>query len=204
MSRSSPPRARPFAAFALMAALASIALAFWWGGSADAMWARAARYTVRVSFPLFLIAFSASSLLMLWPSNATRWLVRNRRGFGLAFAMAHGVHAVVVTWIFAQLGEFPNPLTLVFGGAGFAAIAIMAATSNDWSFRTLGPNAWGRLHTILIYYIAFVFFADYVKRLPIAPESSIIGLAGLSIAIGLRIFAAFGSRRANEGAKIGV
>jgi methionine sulfoxide reductase heme-binding subunit len=190
MSGASGPLARPFAAFALMAALAAVALAFSWGGPPDEMWGRAARYTVRVSFPIFLIAFSASSLLRLWPSDATRWLVRNRRGFGLAFATAHGVHATIVIWIFVQLGELPNALTLIFGGAGFAAIAIMAATSNDWSVRTLGPRAWSRLHTVLIFYIAFVFLADYVKRLPIAPESSILGLIGIILAIGLRIAAA--------------
>lgn len=190
MTASPGPLARPFAAFALMAALAATALAFSWGGTPDEMWARAARYTVRVSFPIFLIAFSASSLLRLWPSDATRWLVRNRRGFGLAFATAHGVHAAIVIWIFVQLGEFPNALSLIFGGAGFVAIAIMAATSNDLSVRTLGPRVWGRLHTALIFYIAFVFFADYVKRLPIAPESSVLGLIGISVAVGLRVAAA--------------
>lgn len=203
MSDASGPLARPFAAFALMAAVGAAALAFSWGGPPDEMWARAARYTVRVSFPIFLIAFSASSLLRLWPSDATRWLVRNRRGFGLAFATAHGVHAMIVIWIFIQMGQLPNALTLVFGGAGFVAIAIMAATSNDLSVRTLGPRAWSGLHTVLIFYIAFVFFADYVKRLPIAPESSAIGLVGLSLAIGLRVLAAFGSRKPKAGAKIG-
>jgi methionine sulfoxide reductase heme-binding subunit len=95
-----------------------------------------------------------------------------------------------VIWIFVQLGEFPNALTLIFGGAGFVAIALMAATSNDWSVRTLGPRAWSRLHTVLIFYIAFVFFADYVKRLPIAPESSVLGLLGIGAAVVLRIAAA--------------
>lgn len=202
MTSQAGPLARPFAAFALMAAVTAIALAFWWGGPNDEMWSRAARYTVRVSFPLFLIAFSASSLLRLWPSDAMRWFVRNRRGLGLAFATAHGVHAAVVIWIFVQLGELPNTLTLVFGGAGFLAIAVMAATSNDWSVRALGPRAWTRLHTVLIFYIAFVFFADYVKRLPIAPESSVLGLIGLAFAITLRIAAAWGSRRAKEASNI--
>jgi hypothetical protein len=43
-------------------------------------------HAVLCALPFFLVAFTASSLATLWRSRRTRWLLSNRRYFGLAFA----------------------------------------------------------------------------------------------------------------------
>ena len=42
--------------------------------------------TILVALPCLLAAFTASSLVKLWPGRRTRWLLANRRYIGLAFA----------------------------------------------------------------------------------------------------------------------
>ena len=39
---------------------------------------------------------------------------------------------------FAVLGEMPSATALSVGGAGYIALALMAATSTDWAQRALG------------------------------------------------------------------
>src|SRR5262245_32017407 len=48
--------------------------------------------SVRCALPFFLLAFTASSLPILWPNGTTRWLLSNRRYFGLAFAFGMAWH----------------------------------------------------------------------------------------------------------------
>src|ERR1700728_5412434 len=65
-------------------------------------------YSVRCALPFFLVAFSASSLAILWPSQSTRWIVSNRRYFGLAFAFGMGWHLSFVAYTILRLGNHLN------------------------------------------------------------------------------------------------
>lgn len=123
------------------------------------------RATARSSFVLFLGAYLASTAARRWPGPLTRWLVANRRGVGLSFAVSHLFHgfalvALAVAHPVAS-GAIPTA-TRVVGGLGFAVVAAMAATSNDWSVRRLGAARWARLHTIGIHYLWGVFFLTYL------------------------------------------
>ncbi|EFG9153081.1 hypothetical protein BL864_005536, partial [Escherichia coli] len=81
----------------LAGALMAMAVAIWAVGGLDVEATRLViRATARSSLLLFLLAFVASSAVQLWPGEATRWLLRNRRYFGLAFAFSHGIHAVAI------------------------------------------------------------------------------------------------------------
>lgn len=131
------------------------------------------RATARTSFALFLIAFTASSLVRLWPGDATRWILRNRRWFGLGFAWSHFLHLLAILWLFGNYaGQVPAPpmATLVGGSIAYVFIAAMAATSFDGAIRWMGAKNWQRLHKTGVSYVWIVFMTSYGKRAVMMPE----------------------------------
>lgn len=133
----------------------------------------AVRATARTSFAMFLIAFTASSLVRLWPGETTRWLVRNRRWFGLGFAWSHLLHLLAILWLFGNYaGQVPAPpmVTIVGGGIAYVFIAAMAATSFDGAVRWMGAKNWQRLHKVGVWYVWIVFMTSYGKRALVMPE----------------------------------
>jgi methionine sulfoxide reductase heme-binding subunit len=91
-------------------------------------------------------------------------LVRNRRYLGLCFAIAHTIHLGALTSYFVFIGEMPGMEAVVGGGLAYSLMFIMAATSNDQSMKALGRN-WGRLHTVGLHYLWFIFLVTYLGRL---------------------------------------
>lgn len=176
----------------LVALLAAVALAD------DAVGAEqlAARYTARAAFALFSVTYTASALERLWPSEATRALLRRRRQWGLGFALAHTVHLVALVNYFVVTGDQPNPVTVAGGGLAYLLLWAMAATSNDAAMRALG-RWWKRLHVVGIHYIWFIFALTYFGRIS-REGSEAQGLLLLPVclaALGLRLAAALSVRR---------
>ena len=87
------------------AATVAITLALWGTGEAGLL--LASRYTVRVSFPLFLLTYIARPAAQLWRGERTRWLLRHRRHLGLSFALAHTVHLAALTAFFLATPHTP-------------------------------------------------------------------------------------------------
>jgi DMSO/TMAO reductase YedYZ heme-binding membrane subunit len=120
------------------------------------------RATAFTSAVPFLMLFSASSLHRLRPSPATRWLMANRRYLGLSVAASHFWHLLgIVAFVRLYLTEPLQPLTLVFGGAGFVFLGLMAATSTDAAQRALGAW-WDRLHKTGVYVVWLDFIFTYM------------------------------------------
>jgi methionine sulfoxide reductase heme-binding subunit len=129
------------------------------------------RYTARTSAILFLLAFTASSLYQLWPTSTTKWIRRNRRYLGVAFAGSHLVHAVfIVATIILNRQRFetgvehtPHAIYLVdFIAYGF--IIAMTITSFDRISKRMQYATWHRLHLTGSYVIWFAFFIAYWRR----------------------------------------
>jgi len=174
---------------ALAGALAAVGLGFALGATREEQWLLATRYTARFSFPVFLLAFTASSWARLVPGKRTRALVRVRRGLGLGFATAHTVHLAALAIYNAVVANVPSLTTLAGGGVAYLAMYAMAATSNDWSVRRLGRN-WKRLHTFGAYWIWGIFTFSYGSRVAsgmvfFLPELA-LALAALSLRIATR------------------
>lgn len=190
-------------AVTMVAGLATIVGPLVLFGVSEQGWQLAARYTVRVSFPLFLLTYLARPLTTLWRTDTSRWLLRNRRYLGLSFALAHTIHLAALTSYFIFLDTIPNAATLLGGGLAYALMFVMAATSNDKSVSLLGRN-WTRLHTIGIHFIWFLFTYLYLGRLLGAKadgganEFFWTGVVGFSLALAaffIRLAAAWKSRR---------
>lgn len=162
-------RRRPIAtwiAFAVTIAATAAAAAHMLGGDVFDTTTRAARFTARVSLVFFMVVFSASTLAKIAPSALTRSLMRQRRAAGLAFAAAHGVHALhVAAAILGGGAPFGGPVQAL-SGVGYGLMVIMIATSNDTAVRRLGPTAWRRLHSFGSWYLWLMFFGAYTYRAP--------------------------------------
>ena len=146
----------------LAAGLAAVAAALCIGYDASQQALLAARWTARVAAPIFLIAYLASSLWLLWPGAVTTALLNRRRQWGLGFALAHSIHlgALLVNIVAFR----PRPVsTLIGGGLAYVLIYLMALTSNDASRQWMG-RWWIWLHRVGIHYIWLIFLISYVSR----------------------------------------
>jgi sulfoxide reductase heme-binding subunit YedZ len=175
-------------ALGILLGLAAVYAGLWTGADQVAGWQLAARWTARVGFPVFIIAYAASSLLRLWPSDLTKALVRDRRWWGLGFAACHTIHLYALVTYLRLSGEGRELPVLIGGGGAYAIMYLMALTSSDAAQRALGRN-WKRLHTLGIHWLWFVFAFSYFGRVAEGVELPYAGLA-LAVALaalGLRI-----------------
>src|SRR6202034_4701876 len=110
-------------------------------------------YSVRCALPFFLVAFTASSLATLWPSRITRWLLSNRRYFGLAFAFGMGWHLTFVAYTTFRFGNHLNRTATTLDLIGLACLLALTLTSFRSIAQRLNPASWRRLHKIGVYVI---------------------------------------------------
>jgi methionine sulfoxide reductase heme-binding subunit len=150
------------------------------------------RYTARTSLVLFGAAFVASSLRLLWPTPATRWLLVNRRYLGVSFAVSHAMHMtaiIVLARISSAFRADASMITIVFGGFGFVVAGVLAATSSNRAVAALGARRWRALHKFGVYYLWFIFFVTYLPAAFKFP-SYVVFVVFLLALLGLRLFAA--------------
>lgn len=129
------------------------------------------RATARTSLLLFVLAFTASALAELAPSDLTRWQRRNRRYLGVSFAASHFIHLSAILALAALDRELfwklTNFTTIVLAGTAYLFIAVMTATSFDRTAAWLSPRNWRRLHLIGGWYIWISFAVAVGKRVPL-------------------------------------
>jgi sulfoxide reductase heme-binding subunit YedZ len=185
----------------LAAEAALLALCFSLRGTGADGLLHLARYTARLAFLIFLLTFATGALAALSPSDATRWLRRNRRYLGLSFALAHFIHLAALTGFFIAIAEVPDLVTLAGGGLAYVFVLLMALTSNDAALRRLGPKNWRRLHLIGGWYIWLIFMNSYVGRIlreaPPEPRWIFVALASLGLGVLVLRVAAWKKRRQN-------
>jgi methionine sulfoxide reductase heme-binding subunit len=129
------------------------------------------RITARTSAVLFLLAFTASSAYRLWPTSSTKWIRRQRRYLGVAFAGSHVVHAgfIVATIILSRerfsagVARTPHAVyVLDFIAYGF--LIAMTITSFDRVAKQMRYATWHRIHLTGSYLIWLTFFIAYWRR----------------------------------------
>jgi methionine sulfoxide reductase heme-binding subunit len=139
-------------------------------------WTAATRLTARVSALFFLAAFSAGALAQLWRSNATLWLLRERRGVGLGFRAAHLVHLLAVIGL-SRIDETPGTVAVIGGGVAYLWLIAMALSSNDRAVKRLGSRRWRLLHGTGMYYLWGIFTLGYLGRVvrdDVPPEHALL------------------------------
>jgi sulfoxide reductase heme-binding subunit YedZ len=145
----------------LLVAMSGLVLAA--AGTGEAGVRMLIRATARSSALLFLAAFLARPLRQLWRSEASAFLLRNRRYFGVSMALSHALHGAAIVWLLAGFpGAYEaNALTLAFGGLGFVFVAALAATSSDAAVAALGRARWTLLHRTGVWYLWFIFWFTF-------------------------------------------
>lgn len=144
-------------------------------------------HSVRCALPLFLVAFTASSGARLWPSRGTRWVLANRRYFGLAFAFGMAWHLSFVAYSMSVLGRRLDRLSLGLDLIGLAFLVALTLTSFRWASRRMSPRTWRLLHKTGVYVIWLL--ATYLYQLFARAGHDIFdctALAVLLLAGGLR------------------
>lgn len=157
------------------------------------------RLTARTSLTLFVLAFTASSLALLWPSAMAHWIRANRRCFGLAFAFSHGVHAVAIIAL-SQLDpklfdELTAAAAFIAGGTGYLAIILMTATSFDRTAAAIGPKAWSIIHGGGAWFLAVFFVVNFGRRAVLNPGMYWPYMALILAAIALRLMGQWRGRK---------
>lgn len=153
-------------------------------------------HAVLCALPFFLVAFTASSLATLWPSRRTRWLLSNRRYFGLAFAFGMAWHLTFVTYATITFGNRVSPRDLTLDFIAVSFLLAMTLTSFRRFARRLSLANWRRLHKTGVYTICFVVMFFYLDDIRSHWNPLYFGVACLLLAACvLRIIAWTGKRR---------
>ncbi len=124
--------------------------------------------TAHMAFLLFIMAFSASSILRLRRGKLGetygKWAMRNRRYIGLNFAVVHFTHAGLVLSNLTVTDASRPPEVLAVGGLAYVFLALMVLTSNNGAVRKLGAKNWKRLHKFGSYYLLALFFITSFRQ----------------------------------------
>ena len=124
------------------------------------------QFSVRLAVPWLFIAFCASSLVAVFPGEFSRWVLRNRRMFGLCFATGMAWQLFFIVWLVVghfdyYMEEAYDYLSLLEQVPGYVLLVAMTITSFRFGRIQLSPKQWKILHTGGIYFIWFVVWTTY-------------------------------------------
>lgn len=149
------------------------------------------RWTARLSVSSFALAFAGSAIHKLVQTSFSFWIFRNRKFFGISFAVLHLTHLFALI----ALQNFFHPVfvkaavfSLVAGGGAYLFLILMLLTSFERYRELLTFKQWKLLHTVGGYWIFVVFFSSYFKRVWSGDLSYLPLLSLLIIVLGLRIW----------------
>jgi DMSO/TMAO reductase YedYZ heme-binding membrane subunit len=169
-----------------------VALTFALSGTAETGIRASIRTTATSSLFFFLAAFVASSLCVLAPSRATKWLLRNRRQIGVSFAVSQLTHLALIGVLAMRYGESfwrrVAMTTIAGGGAGYLFTAAMTITSFDRPTAWLGRSRWRRLHQFGMYVLFGIFTFSYALLARRSPHYTAFTVL-LALALVLRMAA---------------
>ncbi len=124
--------------------------------------------SVRWSIPWLYLAFVASSLVVLVPGEASRWLLRNRKIMGLCFAMGMAWQISFIVWLVTvhtdyYVNEVYVLRDVIEGLLGYSFLLAMTVTSFKRGRQLLTPQTrhWKLLHKTGIYFLWAYAFSTY-------------------------------------------
>jgi sulfoxide reductase heme-binding subunit YedZ len=123
-------------------------------------------YSVRWSIPFLYFAFAASALQLLFPSEWTRWLLRNRSIIGLCLATGMtGQIAFIITLVGWHRDYYVEEVyvlrDVIEGLTGYLFLFAMVVTSFKRWRKRLTSKQWKTLHTYGIYFLWAYAFSVY-------------------------------------------
>lgn len=151
-------------AAALLAAELRLVSALDWSSPSDIRWLMGMNW--RLAAPYFLLTFTASSLQRLFPGRTTRWLLANRRYFGLAFAVGAFCQLLPIATLALRfkpdLADIHSSSSQFGEDVIYLTLTLMTVTSFRATNRYLSLTAWRRLHSAGIYLLGGLYGVSYV------------------------------------------
>jgi methionine sulfoxide reductase heme-binding subunit len=161
-----------------------------WSSAPDIRWLMGMNW--RLSAPYFLLTFTASPLQRLFPNRTTRWLLVNRRYFGLAFAVGALCQLAPITTLALRfrpaLADIHSESSQFGEDVIYLTLVLMTVTSFRAVSRYLSPTTWRRLHSAGIYLLGGLYGVSYVYFALNKPTVTyvLLGVA-FTLAWGLRV-----------------
>ena len=124
------------------------------------------KYSARLSFLIFTIAFSISGIHHFLNSNTTRWLLGHRREIGIAFALIHLIHLsllILKNYLYGTGFSGSSWPSLIGGTITYVLIGLMFITSYKRFSIWISARNWRKLHLIGGYTILITFTAAYTR-----------------------------------------
>lgn len=123
-------------------------------------------YSVRWSVPFIYFVVAASAMPVLFPSDLSRWWIRNRRYVGLVFATAmawQGAFIFLVSSVHADhyYSDIYYLRDELEGTSGYLFLAAMVFTSFDFGRRWVSSSQWKLIHRSGVYFLWAYPFSVY-------------------------------------------
>ena len=155
------------------------------------------QFSVQCSVPWLYLAFSASSLKILFPGSFSLWSLRNRRNLGLCFAAGMGWQLFFIIWMLTGYWSYYLEDVYLFSDVavqvpGYLFLFAMTLTSFRRWRRRISPRQWRLLHKSGIYFLWGTVWTTYLYELYYYDDRQLIDYiyywTGL-LAYGLRVVA---------------
>ncbi|MCY3885068.1 MAG: ferric reductase-like transmembrane domain-containing protein [Gammaproteobacteria bacterium] len=148
-------------------------------------------WTGEQSARLLIVTLAITPARRLFPKiRALRWFVARRRDLGIAtflYAAMHTLAYLVKKSNFKVILSEASEIGVLLGWLAFVVILLLAATSNDYSVRRLGPH-WKTLHRY-VYGAALLTFLHWILT-AFDPTAGFIHLGVLIVLLALRAWPA--------------
>jgi hypothetical protein len=163
-------------------------------------------FSVRWAVPFIYIVVAASSVRYLFPNPFTLWWLRNRRIFGLCFAVAMAWQGLFIFMMSVWFRDYYYEDVYLLrdeleGTTGYIFLVALVLTSFDFGRKRLSVQQWRVLHRTAVYFLWAYPFSVYWWNLSYygdpQPIDYLFYWSGF-LAVALRI-AAWGKRRQANG-----
>ena len=147
------------------------------------------RWSARVSFVCFCLAFAANGLHQVAKNSLSFWVLMNRKHLGISFAISHYIHLIalgLLQYVFHPVFTLAVPTSILAGGMAYFFLTLMFFTSFEKFASYLTKTQWKWLHIIGGSWIWIVFMSTYFKRALNEPLHWIY-IVILLLVIGLRV-----------------
>ena len=138
------------------------------------------RLSVQLASPWIYLAFVATALGKLFPSNFSSWLLRNRRYVGLSFAAGFGWQAVFILVLLVLHGDYYATVlhdTAEFISRMLSYLLLLALTVTSFFpvRRVMDPRHWRLLHLVGIWYFWAAIWVSYAETV-MAGDTRVIAI----------------------------
>lgn len=123
-------------------------------------------FSVRWAVPLIYLVVAASSVHILFPGPLSMWWLRNRKYFGLCFAVAMSWQGLFIFILSNTFRDFYFEDVYVLrdeleGSVGYIFLSAMVLTSFQFGRKYIDSTQWKMLHTSGIYFLWAYPFSVY-------------------------------------------